>query len=467
MSRPGTRVYCVRCSQPFLCDVAPETTAAVCPNPSCGGQVTPLRQRGLGVCGYCHEPLLFSPFNLNTTCQNCMCSTDPRSYLGHYRLIDTGHLKTQTVQNGETPSLSQFVQLQRVQQRVPQPQQFAIPEASAKCPTCGKLVPKAQLRRHINDHYEGEEIKRENQLRQLDDAPLVFRLPRVDEVPPQKCPRGKYFEPGEWTCQSCETVNDAKRNSCETCEKMREQTSAELAKDEEQQKLLSALVAQQVAFVKTRQLPQVEANEFVRRAFFSRPRFNRFVQVGTGGYNYEPDSWQGLRDLEEIEVEDDDSSDEEEYSDLGEDSEEQTDVRVEAGCLPLNCSISQRRPVVAVRTVRCQHVRCFDLESYLVQSQTEKSETARWRCPDCRVPANLTELYVCPFVSAVARELDENERLTQATRVFVDPQLTWKIHKDDVPKPEQNVIDLTAEDSDDDYDGVYERLRVKSEPADD
>lgn len=85
-------------------------------------------------------------------------------------------------------------------------------------------------------------------------------------------------------------------------------------------------------------------------------------------------------------------------------SEEEAGVQcASAWSQPLLCPISHERMEVPARGQGCRHLRCFDLEAYLVASARAVFHR-RWRCPVCDSPLLPGALAVCGLTQRLLRE---------------------------------------------------------------
>lgn len=78
------------------------------------------------------------------------------------------------------------------------------------------------------------------------------------------------------------------------------------------------------------------------------------------------------------------------------DSVQQTAIRA-----PLRCPITYRRISIPARGAECQHLQCFDIESYL-QMNCDRSA---WKCPVCGHCAALEGLEVDCFLWNILNKL--------------------------------------------------------------
>ncbi|GAA51185.1 E3 SUMO-protein ligase pli1 [Clonorchis sinensis] len=89
----------------------------------------------------------------------------------------------------------------------------------------------------------------------------------------------------------------------------------------------------------------------------------------------------------------------------------------------LLCPLTRTRIELPVRSVRCEHLQCFDLTSYL----TINRRRPRWTCPICSTPAPFRDLRLDELFLSIL----EDSRSASATFVHVDPNGDWR------PAPEE------------------------------
>mmetsp|Transcript_9624 Transcript_9624/g.34256 ORF Transcript_9624/g.34256 Transcript_9624/m.34256 type:complete len:508 (-) Transcript_9624:89-1612(-) len=70
---------------------------------------------------------------------------------------------------------------------------------------------------------------------------------------------------------------------------------------------------------------------------------------------------------------------------------------------PLVCPVSRERLRVPARGLACEHLRCFELEAYLVASFRAVFHR-RWHCPICDCPLVPTSLAICELTQRLLRE---------------------------------------------------------------
>mmetsp|Transcript_20741 Transcript_20741/g.84300 ORF Transcript_20741/g.84300 Transcript_20741/m.84300 type:complete len:974 (+) Transcript_20741:908-3829(+) len=70
------------------------------------------------------------------------------------------------------------------------------------------------------------------------------------------------------------------------------------------------------------------------------------------------------------------------------------DIKVDSISFSMKCPLSQSRIDIPVKGRKCNHVQCFNLESYLTMETTRKSD----ECPVCnQKTASIQQLYICPL----------------------------------------------------------------------
>lgn len=84
---------------------------------------------------------------------------------------------------------------------------------------------------------------------------------------------------------------------------------------------------------------------------------------------------------------------------FGGDGGEDDDVIAGASRVTMQCPLSHRRVSTPVRSERCRHVECFDLDSYLQLARSTRFP--RWQCPKCNAPARPSQLQIDPWMAGL------------------------------------------------------------------
>ncbi|KAL3425655.1 MIZ/SP-RING zinc finger [Phlyctema vagabunda] len=104
-----------------------------------------------------------------------------------------------------------------------------------------------------------------------------------------------------------------------------------------------------------------------------------------------------------------------------------TDIVATSTVLSLKCPLSTMRIGLPCRSVACQHIQCFDAESYL-QLQMQ---APTWLCPICNKAAPFESLavdeYVKDILKSTSRSIDQ---------VIIEPNGVWKSHEKEKPEPQ-------------------------------
>lgn len=78
----------------------------------------------------------------------------------------------------------------------------------------------------------------------------------------------------------------------------------------------------------------------------------------------------------------------------------------------LTCPITLTRMTVPTRGRECQHLQCFDLESYVTVTKNSKAFNNRWRCPECPLVLRPADLVVDQFVQRVLKNVGDDPDAT-------------------------------------------------------
>ncbi|KAF7487796.1 E3 SUMO-protein ligase PIAS1 [Sarcoptes scabiei] len=89
----------------------------------------------------------------------------------------------------------------------------------------------------------------------------------------------------------------------------------------------------------------------------------------------------------------------------------------------LLCPLSTLRIKIPARSIKCEHINCFDLESFIKINDI----TPRWRCPICKIYVDCDEIIIDGFLMKI---LSESPSDATESHVFCDE--TYKIYKDGV-----------------------------------
>jgi hypothetical protein len=71
----------------------------------------------------------------------------------------------------------------------------------------------------------------------------------------------------------------------------------------------------------------------------------------------------------------------------------------------LLCPVGQGFIEIPVRSKLCNHVQCFDLETYLVLNKNTNS----WKCPICSCSATIDHLFVDDYMFSILREVGSDD----------------------------------------------------------
>lgn len=84
---------------------------------------------------------------------------------------------------------------------------------------------------------------------------------------------------------------------------------------------------------------------------------------------------------------------------------------------------------IPVRTLTCNHLECFDLETHLSQQKCEQPGDPTfvdgWRCPICRTDARPTVLFKDGYMLQVRRELERGEH-ADARSITIESNGSWR-----------------------------------------
>lgn len=92
-------------------------------------------------------------------------------------------------------------------------------------------------------------------------------------------------------------------------------------------------------------------------------------------------------------------------------------IETTATVMSLSCPISYTRMKYPAKSIRCQHLQCFDALWFL-HSQLQ---IPTWQCPVCQVPVTLERLAICQYVDDILRSCGEE---VEQVELFADG--SWK-----------------------------------------
>lgn len=90
-----------------------------------------------------------------------------------------------------------------------------------------------------------------------------------------------------------------------------------------------------------------------------------------------------------------------------------SEAKLESIEIPLFCPLTRSRIMTPVRGKNCQHIHCFDGESFC-NLMCEKP-VSKWKCPICKCHAPLSTLIVDGFIMEVLASVPENVRSVEFT----------------------------------------------------
>ncbi|KAI6177314.1 hypothetical protein M3Y97_00893200 [Aphelenchoides bicaudatus] len=101
----------------------------------------------------------------------------------------------------------------------------------------------------------------------------------------------------------------------------------------------------------------------------------------------------------------------------------------------INCPYGNCRINVPARSIKCKHVRCFDLENFITINQKRPV----WKCPTCNQEAPFSSIMIDQYFTKVIEAVKDNKKITEI-ELFKDG--SWK------PYTPKQVTDVVLEDSD-------------------
>ncbi|RKP36001.1 hypothetical protein BJ085DRAFT_33007 [Dimargaris cristalligena] len=129
------------------------------------------------------------------------------------------------------------------------------------------------------------------------------------------------------------------------------------------------------------------------------------------------------------------------------DAAEDDDIAATSNVLSLKCPLSHTRIKYPCRTTKCQHLQCFDADSFLRVNQ----QSPTWKCPVCNCDAQFADLFMDGFSQDILNRVDSS-----IDQIHVETDMTWHM-----PEAVDSVT-IGDDDDDDDYDsddGQYPRLQ--------
>jgi hypothetical protein len=110
----------------------------------------------------------------------------------------------------------------------------------------------------------------------------------------------------------------------------------------------------------------------------------------------------------------------------------EADELVERMKLPLVDPLTLARIDIPVRSSKCDHVRCMDLQTILSQAERASLRQTQLACPICHGPISLTDLVVDEFLQQRLKEGESAYIVRSMCRKLVHCRLTRGILNDDV-----------------------------------
>eukprot|EP01054_Gregarina_sp_Poly1_P003956 Gregarina_sp_Poly_1__3955@NODE_218_length_11257_cov_139_614120_g192_i0_p2_GENE_NODE_218_length_11257_cov_139_614120_g192_i0NODE_218_length_11257_cov_139_614120_g192_i0_p2_ORF_typecomplete_len873_score104_33zfMIZ/PF02891_20/3_7e03zfMIZ/PF02891_20/1_6e03zfMIZ/PF02891_20/4_3e16SAP/PF02037_27/9_4e07PINIT/PF14324_6/0_00017PHD/PF00628_29/0_00053PHD/PF00628_29/16zfNse/PF11789_8/0_00053Rubredoxin/PF00301_20/0_0063Rubredoxin/PF00301_20/5e02Rho_N/PF07498_12/0_36PHD_2/PF13831_6/0_026PHD_2/PF13831_6/2_3e02T len=74
----------------------------------------------------------------------------------------------------------------------------------------------------------------------------------------------------------------------------------------------------------------------------------------------------------------------------------------------LICPITLTKIITPVRGIKCQHLQCYDLTSYLQVTKATRAFGNRWKCVECNTITRPTDLVIDAFFEQILKATDEN-----------------------------------------------------------
>ncbi|AAS50487.1 AAR121Wp [Eremothecium gossypii ATCC 10895] len=104
--------------------------------------------------------------------------------------------------------------------------------------------------------------------------------------------------------------------------------------------------------------------------------------------------------------------------------DEDDDLMTTSTIMTLQCPISYSRMKYPVKSVRCDHLQCFDAMSFILSQM----QIPTWQCPVCQKQIEIKDLAVCDYVDDIIKSSNEN-----VEQVVINSDGSW-VAKEEEPE---------------------------------